>query len=112
MLNFGVKEYLNFSEALGVAMEPEKEYRYFVKHSLGNDEVVPEHKHPSYSEIIIIENGAFVLAINGEKRFYNNTDGKVFVITIPNGIIHSFYAIKAMEYYVLRRKKDNIVFIN
>ncbi len=99
----------SFKKALESLTFEDDEY-ILVRHLLKPGKEIKFHHHPKATEWLIINNGIFDVQIENELKRYRIIY-QTAVFLFPKGKNHTIKAVTEIEYFVLRDKKDAIIYV-
>jgi quercetin dioxygenase-like cupin family protein len=102
-------EYKTREEALEKITKEDRDY-IFLKHSFKQGEIVKPHYHPKANEWIIFDSGMCEVSLNSEIKEFKSK-GQALAIYFPRRKIHSLICMTDISYWVLRSKKDKIIYV-
>lgn len=104
-----IEKYPDFESAVRAVTSPERKY-VFERHELVAGENISWHFHSEAQEIIIIQEGAFLLAVEKESKIIRRKKRKeVEVVQIYPGEAHTLLAISDVFYAVYKTQEDKVV---
>ncbi len=99
----------SFKKALESLTIEDDEY-VLVRHILKPGEKIKLHYHSKATEWLIIDKGIFDIQVGDEWKRGNLTY-QTTVFLFPKGENHTIKAVTEIEYFVLRDKKDKIIYV-
>jgi mannose-6-phosphate isomerase-like protein (cupin superfamily) len=104
-----IEKYPSFRIAVEVATRLEKRY-LFERRELEKGEMIKWHFHRKTDEIIIVDEGAFLLAIEEERiPFFLEKGGEAMVIYLSKGRKHALLPISEISFWVYKTQEDGMV---
>jgi hypothetical protein len=107
----GINYHKTFQEAFKSSIKNDIDY-ILIRHALAKGETIEKHKHKNAEEWIVFEKGNLEIIIDSQKQKIDTTSlAEVCSVHFPKGTIHGLKALESMSYFVIRDKKDKIVYI-
>ena len=104
-----IEKYPSFKIAVDVVTRLERKYS-FERHELEKSDMIKWHFHRKADEIIIIDEGAFLLAVEEDRfPFLLERGGEASVIYLSKGRKHALLPISKISYWVYKTQEDKMV---